>query len=55
MTVYFNNASPDDIGLSGALSAYSKEMLGSLFSVDSQFFKELHHFQEDRMIVSGGG
>lgn len=55
MAVYFNNAAPDDIGLSGALSAYSKEVLASLFSVDPKFFVELHKFQEDRMIVVGGG
>lgn len=55
MTVYFNNAAPDDIGLSGALSAYSKETLASMFSVDAKFFSKLHKFQEDRMIVTGGG
>ena len=44
-----------DIGISGALSVYSKEVLASLFSVDPQLFSRLHKFQEDRMIVSGGG
>lgn len=55
MTVYFNNKNPDDIGLSGALSAYSKEVLASLFSVDPKLLSKIHQFQEDRMIVSGGG
>lgn len=55
MTVFFNNPAPNDIGLSGALSAYSKEVLASLFSVDPKFFAQLHKFQEDRMIVVGGG
>jgi oxalate decarboxylase len=55
MTVYFNNRNPDDIGLSGALSAYSKEILASLFSVDPKFFAQIRQFQEDRMIVAGGG
>lgn len=55
MTVYFNNKTPDDIGLSGAMSAYSKEVLASLFSVDDRFISEIHQFQEDRMIVTGGG
>jgi oxalate decarboxylase len=55
MTVFFNNAIPNDIGLSGALSAYSKEVLASLFALDPKFFAQMHKFQEDRMIVSGGG
>jgi oxalate decarboxylase len=55
MAVYFGNSNPDDIGLSGALSAYSNETLASVFSTDLQFFEKLHKFQEDRMIVSGGG
>ncbi|HUD00939.1 MAG TPA: cupin domain-containing protein [Rhabdochlamydiaceae bacterium] len=55
MTVFFNNAVPDDIGLSGAISAYSNETLASLFGVKPEFFAQLHHFEEDRMIVTGGG
>ncbi len=55
MTVYFNNALPDDIGLSGAVSAYSKETLASLFGVSPELISHLHKFEEDRMIVSGGG
>lgn len=55
MAVYFGNSDPDDIGLSGALSAYSNDLLASIFSTDAKFFQKLHKFQEDRMIVSGGG
>jgi oxalate decarboxylase len=55
MTVFFNNPTPNDLGLSGALSAYSKEVLASIFSLDPKFFSEMHKFQEDRMIVAGGG
>ena len=55
MTVYFNNPLPDDIGLSGALSAFSNEALASLFSIDPEFFEKMHKFRKDRMIVSGGG
>jgi oxalate decarboxylase len=55
MTVFFNNALPDDIGLSGALSAYSPQTLGSIFGLTPKFFSNLHHFDEDRMIVTGGG
>lgn len=55
MTVYFNHETPDDIGLSGALSVYSDEVLASLFSMDIAFFAKLQKFQKDRMIVCGGG
>jgi oxalate decarboxylase len=55
MTVFFNNCQPNDLGLSGALSAYSDEMLASLFSVEPKFFTKIQKFPEDRMIVSGGG
>ena len=55
MTVFFSHHTPNDIGLSGALSAYSPELLADLFSVDCQVIAHLHNFQEDRMIVSGGG
>jgi len=55
MTVFFNNAEPNDIGLSGALSTYAPETLASVFSEGLEFFKNLPHFHKDRMIVSGGG
>jgi oxalate decarboxylase len=55
MSVFFNNALPDDIGLSGALSVYSPKTLGSIFGLSPNFFSKLHHFDEDRMIVTGGG
>lgn len=55
MTVFFNNALPDDIGLSGALGAYSPETVASLFKLSPKFISKIHHFDEDRMIVSGGG
>ncbi len=55
MSVFFNNALPDDIGLSGALTVYSPETLGSIFGLSPKFFSKLHHFDEDRMIVTGGG
>lgn len=55
MTVFFSNSLPNDIGLSGALSAYSKEVLASLFSVEPKLFTHLQKFQVDRMIVTGGG
>jgi hypothetical protein len=54
MTVFFNHALPDDIGLSGALSAYSPETVASLFKLSPQFISKIHHFDEDRMIVPGG-
>ena len=53
MTVFFNHEKPDDIGLSGALSAYSPETLAPIFALDTQFFENLPHFQKDRKIISG--
>lgn len=55
MAIYFNHNSPSDIGLSGAFSAYSPEVLCSLFSVDLELIHQIHSFLEDRMIVTGGG
>lgn len=55
MAVYFNNAIPTDIGLSGALGAYSDEVLASLFDVDPKVFANLPKFQEDVLVVKGGG
>lgn len=55
MAVFFGNSEPDDIGLSGALSAYSNELLASIFSTDRKFFEKLQKFPKDRMIVTGGG
>jgi oxalate decarboxylase len=54
MAVYFNNRAPDDIGLSGSLSAYADDVLAALFSVDMKLFKQMRKFKKDRMIVSGG-
>lgn len=53
MAVYFNNIAPEDIGLSGAMSAYSNDTLASIFAIDSKAFAGFHQFTEDRMIVSG--
>jgi len=54
MTVFFDHAQPSDIGLSGALSAYEPDVLGSVFSTKPEVFAGLHHFTKDRMIVPGG-
>ncbi len=51
MTVYFNHSNPEDIGLSGAFSAYSKDVLASIFSVDPKVLSPMHTFQENRMIL----
>ena len=33
LAVFFNHERPEDIGISGALGAYSNEVLGSVFGV----------------------
>lgn len=55
MTVFFNHSEPDDIGLSGAITTYSDEVIASIFSIEPKFIAQLKKFQEDRMIVMGGG
>lgn len=55
MSVFFNNKEPDDIGLSGAFSVYSEEVLAALFSLEPKFFRQIQKFAVDRMIVTGGG
>lgn len=55
MAVFFNHEEPNDIGLSGALSAYSPEVLAAVFSVEPQTFSKWATIQEDLMVVAGGG
>lgn len=55
MTVFFSNSEPSDIGISGAMSAYSNELLAGVFNVPPEYFKELPRFQEDVLVVAGGG
>ncbi len=54
MSVFFNHATPSDIGLSGAMSAYSHEVLAAIFNVDPAFFKPIPKIPKDLMIVKGG-
>lgn len=51
MAVYFNNSEPSDIGLSGAFSAYSQEVLAATFGVESSVFTHIPKILEDRLIV----
>lgn len=55
MAVFFSHSIPNDIGISGALSAYSNEQLAAVFKVPVSYFKDFKRFQEDRMVVAGGG
>ncbi len=40
MTVFFTNCAPNDLGISGSLSAYSNEVLASIFGVSPDYFKD---------------
>lgn len=55
MTVFFTNSAPDDLGLSGTLGAYSNELLAAVFGASADYFKELTKYQEDILVVAGGG
>ena len=52
--VFFNHERPEDIGISGAFGAYSNEVLGSIFGLESKFLESLPKYQEDLFVVAGG-
>lgn len=52
---FFNNESPEFIGLAGGFSAYSNEVLGSMFNKDPKFFSNLPRLDKDVFIASGTG
>jgi oxalate decarboxylase len=52
--VFFNDERPEDIGISGAFGAYSNEVLGSIFGIESKILDSLPKYQEDLFVVAGG-
>jgi oxalate decarboxylase len=52
--VFFGHERPEDIGISGALSAYSNEVLSAIFGTDPKIFDSLARVQEDVFVVTGG-
>jgi oxalate decarboxylase len=52
--VFFNHERPEDIGISGALGAYSNEVLGSVFGLQPKILDALPKYQEDLFVVAGG-
>jgi oxalate decarboxylase len=52
--VFFGNEKPEDIGISGSLSAYSNEVLASVFNLDPAYFDKLPKLGQDVFVVSGG-
>jgi oxalate decarboxylase len=52
--VFFGHERPEDIGISGALSAYSNEVLSAIFGTDPKIFDSLARVQEDVFVVAGG-
>ena len=52
---FFGNENPEFIGLVGGLSAYSNEVLGSLFTKDPKFFSNLPRLEKNVFIGSGTG
>jgi oxalate decarboxylase len=52
--VFFNHERPQDIGISGAFGAYSNEVLGSIFGLESKILDSLPKYQEDLFVVAGG-
>jgi oxalate decarboxylase len=52
--VFFGHEKPEDIGISGALSAYSNEVLAAVFNLDPTLFDKLPKLEEDVFVVTGG-
>jgi oxalate decarboxylase len=52
---FFGNESPEFIGVVGGLSAYSNEVLGSVFTKDPKLFSNLPRLEKNVFIGSGTG
>ena len=52
---FFGNENPEFLGLVGGLSAYSNEVLGSVFTKDPKFFSNLPRLEKNVFIASGTG
>jgi oxalate decarboxylase len=51
--VFFGHERPEDIGISGALSAYSNEVLAAVFNLDPILFDKLPKLEADVFVVTG--
>ena len=49
--IFFDRGNTEDIGYTGALRAYSNEVLGGTFGCDPRFFEQLPPYAEDALIV----
>ena len=52
--VFFNHERAEDLGISGALGAYSNDVLGSIFGLQPKILDALPKYQEDLFVVAGG-
>ena len=52
--VFFNHERPEDIGITGVFGAYSNEVLGSVFGLQTKVLDSLPKYQEDLFVVAGG-
>ncbi|MGB8153865.1 MAG: cupin domain-containing protein [Nitrososphaeraceae archaeon] len=50
---FFSNENPEFIGIVGGLSAYSNEVLGSIFNKDPKFFSNLPRLDKNVFLASG--
>lgn len=53
IVAFFTNSDPQDIGLSGGMSAYSNSVLASLFNSEKDVFSLLPRFHQDEGIIGG--
>jgi len=52
---FFGNENPEFIGIVGGLSAYSNEVLGSIFNKEPKFFSNLPRLDKNVFLASGTG
>ena len=51
--VFFGHEKPEDIGISGAFSAYSNDVLAGVFKLEPALFDKLPKLEEDVFVVTG--
>lgn len=50
--IFFNNTSPNDIGLSGGIGAYPDDLLAPLFDVTPDYFSKLPKPEQDILVIT---
>lgn len=49
--IFFDRATPEDVGFTGSIRSFSNEVLGSVLNAPASFFDPLHKYYSDLFIV----